>query len=249
MIGETIVCIGKMSEIRFKPGFEMNSRKRDTQFLSHSARMDLFSVFGQIHENMANIPAPGANMDYMSFTGEVTRLFEQMQPDEDGAMDRILPVVYEQLKQLARLKLFQEGQDGTLQTTALVHEAYLRLVGTNQHWEGKAHFFAAAGEAMRRILVDRARSRQRAKRGGKLARRDLDDVAVHFEPPSEDILALHEHLDLFAEKFPAKANLVKLRFFAGFTTVEAAMALEITPRTAERYWAFARAWIFREMQK
>lgn len=186
-------------------------------------------------------------MRFMSPTGNVTRLFEQMQPDEEGTMDRILPVVYEQLRQLARGKLFHEGPNSTLQTTALVHEAYLRLIGTNQNWDGKAHFFAAAGEAMRRILVDRARARQRIKRGGKLKRRDLDAAVVHFEPPAEDVLALHEHLDLFAEKFPDKANLVKLRFFAGFTTVEAAMAMEITPRTAERYWAFARAWLFREM--
>ena len=198
---------------------------------------------------MANKPVPGVSMDYMSFTGEVTRLFEQMQPGEEGAMDRILPVVYEQLRQLARGKLFHEGPDGTLQTTALVHEAYLRLVGTNRKWDGKAQFFAAAGEAMRRILVDRARARRRIKRGGKLERRDLDNAVVHFEPPTEDVLALHEYLDRFAEKFPAKADLVKLRFFAGFTTVEAAMALEITPRTAERYWAFARAWLFREMGK
>jgi len=181
--------------------------------------------------------------------GDVTKLFEEMLPDEEGAMDRILPVVYEQLRQLARGKLFHEGQDSTLQTTALVHEAYLRLVGSNQKWDGKAQFFAAAGEAMRRILVDRARARLRIKRGGKLERHGLDDVVVHFEPPAEDVLALHEYLDLFAEKFPAKANLVKLRFYAGFTTVEAAMALEITPRTAERYWAFARAWLFREMRK
>jgi RNA polymerase sigma factor (TIGR02999 family) len=192
---------------------------------------------------------PDKPMRRKTLMSDVTQLFEQMRPDEEGAMDRILPVVYEQLRQLARGKLFHEGQDGTLQTTALVHEAYLRLVGTNQHWDGKGHFFAAAGEAMRRILVDRARARQRVKRGGKMERHALDEVVAHFEPPSEDVLALHEHLDLFADKFPAKADLVKLRYFAGFTTVEAAMALEITPRTAERYWAFARAWLFREMKK
>ena len=198
---------------------------------------------------MAGSSGPDVGMKLTSLMSDVTRLFEQMQPDEEGAMDRILPVVYDQLRQLARGKLFHEGQDGTLQTTALVHEAYLRLIGTDQNWDSKAHFFAAAGEAMRRILVDRARVRQRIKRGGKLQRHDLDEVVVHFEPPAEDVLALHEHLDRFAEKFPVKANLVKLRFFAGFTTVEAAMALEITPRTAERYWAFARAWLFRELEK
>lgn len=198
---------------------------------------------------MAGSSGPDVGMRWTSLMSDVTRLFELMKPDEEAAMDRILPVVYDQLRQLARSKLFHEGRNGTLQTTALVHEAYLRLIGTDQNWNGKAHFFAAAGEAMRRILVDRARARQRVKRGGDLARHDLDEVVVHFEPPSEDVMALHEHLDRFAEKFPAKANLVKLRYFAGFTTVEAAMALEITPRTAERYWAFARAWLFRELEK
>ena len=181
--------------------------------------------------------------------GDITQIFEQMQPGDEGVLDRLLPVIYEELRRLARGKLFREGPDQTLQTTALVHEAYLRLVGSAQEWEGKAHFFAAAGEAMRRILVDRARAKQQVKRGGLLERTDLDQTLAHVEPPSAEVLALHESLDLFAEKFPARADLVKLRYFAGFTTREAAEALEITTRTAERYWAFARAWLFREMQE
>jgi RNA polymerase sigma factor (TIGR02999 family) len=198
---------------------------------------------------MTNASGPDMSTGLKRLMGDVTQLFEQMRPDEKGAMDRILPVVYEELRKLARGKLFHEGQDGTLQTTALVHEAYLRLVGTNQNWHSKAHFFAAAGEAMRRIVVDRARARQSIKRGGNRERCDLDDAIAHLEPPSDEVLALHEYLDHFAQKFPAKANLVKLRYFAGLTTVEAAAALDITPRTADRYWAFARAWLLREMQK
>ena len=179
--------------------------------------------------------------------GDITQIFEQIQPGDERATERLLPVVYDELRRLAKQKLFQEPTCNTLQTTALVHEAYLRLVGSSQQWNGKGHFFSAAGEAMRRILVDRARAKKRQKRGGDRRRVDIQISALHLEPPADDVLALHECLDLFAEKYPAKADLVKLRYFAGFTTSEAAQALEITTRTAERYWAFAKAWLYHEM--
>lgn len=181
--------------------------------------------------------------------GDITQIFDQIQPDDEGAMDRLLPIIYDELRKLARGKLFHEPQHDSLQTTALVHEAYLRLVGSAQQWKGKAYFFAAAGEAMRRILVERARAKKRAKRSRKLGRKELSQSKTHIEPAADEVLALHEVLDHFAEKYPAKANVVKLRYFAGFTTREAAEALEITTRTAERHWAFARAWLLRAMER
>lgn len=180
--------------------------------------------------------------------GDITQIFEQIQPGDERATERLLPVVYDELRRLAKQKLFNDPTCNTLQTTALVHEAYLRLVGSSQQWNGKGHFFSAAGEAMRRILVDRARVKKRQKRGGDRRRVDFQVTSLQMEPPPDDVLALHECLDTFAEKYPAKADLVKLRYFAGFTTSEAAQALEITTRTAERYWAFAKAWLYHEMK-
>ena len=180
---------------------------------------------------------------------ESTRLPHDVQSDDLSTTDRLLPIVYRELRAIAGRKLSFEPECQSLQTTALVHEAYLRLVGVDQAWSSRAQFFAAAAEAMRRILVERARQKKQLKRGGDRHRVMLDDAIAHIEPPAEELLYLHEVLDRFAAGYPAKADLVKLRYFAGFTTSEAAEALGITTRTAERYWAFAKAWLFREMQR
>jgi len=181
--------------------------------------------------------------------GEVTQILECVQPGDPCATDRLIPLVYEELRQLARKKLSREANHPSLQTTALVHEAYLRLTGGDQNWNGRAHFFAAAGEAMRRIIVERAREKNRLKRGGDRRRVLLGDAVEGDQTQNDEILNLHEALDQLAARHPAKADVVKLRYFAGFTTNEAAEALGITSRTAERYWTFAKAWLFREMQR
>ena len=158
--------------------------------------------------------------------------------------------MYDQLRRLARRRLRQERPDHTLQATALVHEAYLRLADGSgvRQWDGRWHFFAAAAEAMRRILVESARSRERVKRGGRRERVSLDDDAqLTIDNPPDDLLALDEALAELASKHPAKAELVKLRYFAGLTTEEAARALSISVSTAERHWAYARAWLFRRI--
>jgi RNA polymerase sigma factor (TIGR02999 family) len=179
----------------------------------------------------------------------VTRLLNQAATGNAHATEELLPLVYEELRRLARNKMRQERSDQTLQATALVHEAYLRLVGNGagQKWDGRWHFFAAAAEAMRRILVDNARRRARVKRGGGLQRADLDAVELTIDAPADDMLALDEALSKLAEKHPDKAELVKLRYFAGLTIDEASQALGISTATAERYWAFARAWLYRQM--
>lgn len=166
----------------------------------------------------------------------------------DGTRD-LLPLVYEQLKLMAGAKLAQERGDHTLQPTALVHEAYLRLLGAaGDNWENRAHFFGAAANAMRRILVEHARGRQRLKRGGPDQQRvdlsSLDEIGVGR---SAELLALDDALTALEEIDPAKARLVKLKFFGGLSTHDAGEILGISPRTAERYWIFARAWLYREM--
>lgn len=179
----------------------------------------------------------------------LTRLLNQAGQGNSQASAELLPLVYEELRRLARVKMRQERPDQTLQATELVHEAYLRLVDqTGQRWEGRWHFFSAAAEAMRRILVDNARRRSRLKRGGGRKRVDLDDVSclTIVEPPSE-LLALDEALSALAEKHPDRAQLVKLRYFAGLTNEQAAQALGISTATADRRWAYARAWLYRQM--
>jgi RNA polymerase sigma factor (TIGR02999 family) len=167
-----------------------------------------------------------------------------------GASAALLPLVYDQLRRLARQRMRAERPDQTLQATALVHEAYLRLVEAQnpQQWDGRWHFFAAAAEAMRRILVDNARRRSRAKRGGGRRRVSLDAVELTVDEPPDDLLALDEALAAFAERQPEKAQLVKLRYFAGLTNEEAAQAMGISTSTADRHWAYARAWLFRRVR-
>jgi RNA polymerase sigma factor (TIGR02999 family) len=158
----------------------------------------------------------------------------------------MLPLIYDELRKLAAQRLAQEKPGHTLQPTALVHEAYLRLVGQGdeQHWDNRGHFFAAAAEAMRRILVENARRKHRLKRGGDRQRVDLEQVAVVSDAPSEDLLALNEVLDLLAAEDGPKAELVKLRYFAGLSVEEAARCLGISRATADRWWVYARAWLY-----
>ncbi len=182
---------------------------------------------------------------------EVTRILTAIQQGERGAADQLLPLVYEELRRLAAQKLAQEAPGQTLQATALVHEAYLRLVQPepDADWNSRGHFFAAAAEAMRRILIERARGRQRLRHGGGRRRLDLDAVHPLTLPPADELLDLDEALARLAEASPARAELVKLRFFAGLTMAEAAQALGISLATAERYWTFARTWLYAELQE
>jgi RNA polymerase sigma factor (TIGR02999 family) len=177
---------------------------------------------------------------------DVTRVLSAIEQGDPQAAERLLPLVYEELRKLAAHKLAQEKPGQTLQATALVHEAYLRLVGTEDPgWSGRGHFFAAAAEAMRRILVENARRKKRLRHGGGSPRLDLDGVDPAGAAPAEELLALDEALELLASKDPDAAQLVRLRYFAGLTMAEAAAALGIPLRTAERNWTYARTWLHR----
>ena len=181
---------------------------------------------------------------------EVTRILNAIEQGDARAADKLLPLVYQELRRLAGLKMSQEPPGQTLQATALVHEAYIRLVGAeNQNWSSRGHFFAAAAESMRRILIENARRKQRRKHGGGQQRVELDDADVAIEGPLTDIIALDEALAKLAEEDRIKADLVKLRYFAGLTIEQAAKILEISRATAERYWSYARAWLFHEINK
>jgi RNA polymerase sigma factor (TIGR02999 family) len=180
---------------------------------------------------------------------DITRILSALEQGDPNAAGQLLPLVYDELRRLARLRLAREQPGLTLDATALVHEAYMRLVGSDPEvrWDGRAHFFAAAAESMRRILVEQARRKQRVKHGGASQRIDLD-VACLLEPsPSQDILALDEALSRLAALNSMRADVVKLRFFAGLTMPEVALALGISLPTAERYWAFARTWLYAEL--
>lgn len=182
---------------------------------------------------------------------EINRLIEAAASGEPQAAADLLPLVYTELRNLAAARLAAEPGGQTLQPTALVHEAYLRLVGdgSGPAWNGKGHFFAAAAEAMRRILINRARDKCRLKRGGGRNRIDLDGLADVATAAPEDLVDLDEALEQLNLKVPQCAALVKLRFFAGLTLDEAAAALGIAPRTADRQWAFAKAWLFDALGK
>jgi RNA polymerase sigma factor (TIGR02999 family) len=182
---------------------------------------------------------------------EVTRILSAIAQGDPQAASQLLPLVYDELRQLAAHRLAHQTPGQTLQPTALVHEAYLRLVGNpgGHDWDNRGHFFAAAAEAMRRILVDNARRKGRRKRGGGLTRCDLDAAAEQVAAPEtrEDLLALDEALSKFAAVDPQAAQLVQLRYFAGLSIPEAAQTLGVSPRTADRLWAFARVWLLREI--
>ena len=186
----------------------------------------------------------------MPAVSEVTRILTAIEQGDPQAATQLLPLVYDELRKLAAHRLAQQTPGQTLQPTALVHEAYLRLVGdpAGHDWDSRAHFFGADAEAMRRILVENARRKGRQKHGGGLVRHDLDDAEAVTEPEvREDLLALDEALTKLAGVDAQAAQLVQLRYFAGLSIPNAAKALGVSPRTADRLWAFARAWLLREV--
>jgi RNA polymerase sigma factor (TIGR02999 family) len=176
---------------------------------------------------------------------DVTRILSAIEHGNPQASDQLLPLVYDELRKLAAHKMNQEKPGQTLQATALVHEAYLRLVDANPapHWNSRGHFFAAAAEAMRRILVDRARRKARPKHGGDRQRVDLDK-GLSLAGPQEDLIALDDALAKLAAQEPIKAEIVKLRYFAGLSVEDTARCLDLSPATVKRHWAVARAWLF-----
>jgi RNA polymerase sigma factor (TIGR02999 family) len=183
---------------------------------------------------------------------DVTQILSRIESGDAAAAELLLPLVYDELRKLAAVKLAQEKPGQTLQATALVHDAYLRLLGpsgSSQPWHGRGHFFAAAAEAMRRILIDNARSKKRIKRGGNRPRIELDEACLVSESPSDDLLALNEALEKLASESPPRAELVKLRYFAGLTIEEAAAAMNISPATAKRYWTYSRAWLYHALSQ
>lgn len=178
---------------------------------------------------------------------EITRILSAIEDGDPRAAEHLLPLVYEELRRLAAHKMAQESPGHTLQATALVHEAFLKLMGqesTPGAWNGRTHFYAAAAEAMRRILIDHARRKLRIRHGGGHKRIDIPEASLVAEGPSEDLLALDEALTQFAVADPQKAELVRLRYFAGLTLEEAADLLGIARATAARHWAYARAWLY-----
>jgi RNA polymerase sigma factor (TIGR02999 family) len=181
---------------------------------------------------------------------EVTRILSAIHDGDPGASDRLLPLVYDELRKLAAARLAQESPGQTLQPTALVHEAYLRLVDVEkaQNWNSRGHFFAAAANAMQRILVDNARRKGRLKRGGQCSRLDLDGLDVAAPEEADDLLALDEALAALAAADAQAAELVKLRYFAGLTVKQAAECLGVSPRSADFLWAYARAWLLQKLQ-
>jgi RNA polymerase sigma factor (TIGR02999 family) len=181
---------------------------------------------------------------------DVTRILNAIERGDVQASDKLLPLVYEELRFLAAQKLSRELPGQTLQATALVHEAYIRLVGSeSQNWDNRGHFFKAAAEAMRRILIENARRKKSLKRGGEHKRIDLEGVEEPSQPSSDELIALDEALILLANEDSVKADLVKLRFFAGLSIEQAAKAMGISRATAIRHWSFARAWLFHQLRE
>jgi RNA polymerase sigma factor (TIGR02999 family) len=181
---------------------------------------------------------------------QITTILDRAAEGEAQAAHELLPLVYEELRKLAAARMASEWDTSTLQPTALVHEAWLRLVGTEQpNWKSRGHFFAAAAEAMRRILIDRARRKQSLKRGARAERLDLDRVDVAIQADEKSLLAMNEALEKLEVEDPQSAELVKLRFFVGLNYQEAAQTLGISERSAKRCWAFARAWLYRELSQ
>ena len=181
---------------------------------------------------------------------DVTQRLSVVEAGDPRAAGQLLPLVYGELRRLAAQRLARESGGQTLQATALVHEAYLRLVDTEavRHWNGRGHFFAAAAEAMRRILVENARRKRAEKHGGRLVRQELDDVDIAAPAPSEDLLALDEALAKLEANDPVKAQLVKLRYFAGLSEEDAARALGVSRATVQRHWRYAKAWLLDELR-
>jgi RNA polymerase sigma factor (TIGR02999 family) len=186
----------------------------------------------------------------MSSMTDVTRILNAMEQGDPTASEKLLPIVYEELQKLARARLSKEKPGQTIQPTMLVHEAYLRLVDIDQaqKWNNRGHFFGAAAEAMRRILVENARRKQSLKRGGHARHLELDPALAAIENPIEDLLDLDQAMTRLEQEWPKNAQLVKLRYFAGLTIPEASKAMGISTATAERYWRFARAWLHSQLK-
>ena len=184
-------------------------------------------------------------MAILAYVSDVTRILEAVQNGDPMAAEQLLPLVYDELRRLAAHKMANEAPGHTLQPTALVHEAWLRLTaGESSRWEHRGHFFAAGAEAMRRILIDRARRRKAAKNGGGWERIELDQIDIPDRASEETLLLVDESLEALSREDARAVELVKLRFFGGFSVEEAATALGVTDRTARRYWRFARAWLY-----
>ena len=180
---------------------------------------------------------------------DVTQLLHALDAGDPKAADQLLPLVYQELRKLAAARMAQEKPGQTLQATALVHEAWLRLAGSaEQRWDSRRHFFAAAAESMRRILVEKARRRLRVRHGGGLERVDLDDVEIEGGVREEHLVAMDEALARLEQEDPGKAEVVKLRYFVGMTNHETAQALGLSEATVERHWSFAKAWLFSKIQ-
>jgi RNA polymerase sigma factor (TIGR02999 family) len=180
---------------------------------------------------------------------DVTRILEAVQQGDAAAAKDLLPLVYEELRQLARSKMAQQSAGHTLQATALVHEAWLRMAGAErQKWNGRSHFFAAAAEAMRHILVDSARRKRRAKHGGGQERLDVNEIEIAAGVDDEKILSVHEALEKLAIEDPIRAEVVKLHYFVGLTHAESAEILRISEKTVRRHWNYARVWLYQAIQ-
>lgn len=177
---------------------------------------------------------------------DVTQILGQIEDGDQNAAEELLPLVYDELRKLAAAKMAQEAPGQTLQATALVHEAYIRLVDVDkaEHWNSRWHFFAAAAEAMRRILIEHARHKQRHRHGGQFNRVPLDDVELATALPADELLVLHDAIDALAAHAPVAADLVKVRYFAGLSVEQAAEAMGIARSTAYEHWTYARAWLF-----
>ena len=190
------------------------------------------------------------NMPIAESAEQVTQILATVGAGDKHAAEELLPLVYEELRRLAAAKMAEQSPGQTLQATALVHEAWLKLAGNPQaRWNGRKHFFRAAAQAMRQILMDQARSKRRLKHGAKAVRVNLDDVDLAIEADPEALLLVDEALELLAREDPDKAELVKLRFYAGLSVEESAQALGISEKTVQRHWIHARAWLFREIQR
>ena len=186
---------------------------------------------------------------YSSSVGDLTRILEAAEKGDPNAADQLLPLVYDELRKLAAAKLTQEQPGQTLQPTALVHEAWLRLIGSgDEQWNGRAHFFGAAAEAMRRILIENARRKKALRHGGGLAKLDIYEMEIASPEKDEEALAVDEVLEKLAGENKPMAELVKLRYFVGLTAEEAAEILGISIRTADRWWSYSRAWLYQEIE-
>jgi RNA polymerase sigma factor (TIGR02999 family) len=202
----------------------------------------------RIHNPASGIDIPVVVV-YPRPVSDVTRILDRVQQGEGNAAEELLPLVYEELRKLAAHKMAHEAPGQTLQPTALVHEAWLKLAGAGRdQYAGRVHFFAAAAEAMRQILIDKARRKAALKRGGDCTIEELHESRIELRAPSDELLAVHEALDQLAAEDPLAAEVVKLRYFVGMTISEVAEALQIAPRTADRHWLFARAWLKRAIR-